>query len=251
MDRALYDVMANAADQHWWWVGRRRIVSAIVKSLKLPSPQSALILDVGCGTGSDMAMLRQFGIVCGMDADEEILVIPRKKNLGEIRFGSLPYGMPFKDRSFNLVAMLDVLEHLDDDIQSLREIEKIIAPGGYLILTTPAYPFLWSKIDKELHHKRRYIRSGLAGVVTKAGMNVRFVSYINSFLFPLALTIRLIDKIFGSNFSQESVSIPSPLVNRILTFVYSIESRMLQPMAFPFGLSVLLVAQKSGKLSEQ
>ncbi|MGH9963022.1 MAG: class I SAM-dependent methyltransferase, partial [Pyrinomonadaceae bacterium] len=178
MERELYVQMRQVEDEHWWFVGRRKIVRHILSSLPLNG--SARILDVGCGTGGNLRLLSEFGQVVGVEHDQNAASIARERNAAAVTEGSLPNAMPFASGQFDLIIALDVIEHIDDDVGSLATLNELLAPAGYLLLTVPAFPFLWSIHDEEHHHKRRYVAPTLRGVVERAGFELRHLTYYNT-----------------------------------------------------------------------
>jgi len=131
-------------DEHWWYVGRRRILGEVLRSLALPS--DARILDAGCGSGRNMLDLAAFGTVTGLELADASVAAARTRGVGDVVQGTLE-SMPFADAHFDLATSLDVIEHLDDDRGALRELRRVVAPGGRLLVTVPVYPRLWSEVD--------------------------------------------------------------------------------------------------------
>lgn len=141
--------------------------------------------------------------------------------------------------------LLDVLEHIDNDVASLRTLAALLAPGGYLILTVPAFPFLWSPHDEEHHHKRRYRAAGLHKVIESTGLRLSYLSHFNTWLFPLVAAIRLARKIYPANEVGRDVQLPGPTVNSMLQAVFGSERRWIGKLRMPFGVSLLAVARKA------
>ncbi len=240
MDPKAYVQMAELEDQHWWFVARRSILSHLIHSLNLPT--TCRILDVGCGSGGNLPMLVKHGSVWGMEYSDGAREQAVSRGLATIESGHLPDLVPFTDLQFDLITMLDVLEHLNGDVDSLKALGPRLKPGGWILLTVPAYQFLWSQHDVLNHHKRRYNASHLKQVVQAAQFNIRYISYFNSFLFPIVLTIRLLQKVMGRQDTDDLV-MPSPLVNRSLRSIFEFEKHLLRPFSFPCGVSLVLLAQ--------
>jgi 2-polyprenyl-3-methyl-5-hydroxy-6-metoxy-1,4-benzoquinol methylase len=150
MDEAIYRYMREVEDRHWWFVGRRQIVEQVLKTLPLPS--SARILDAGCGTGGNLAMLSSFGEVTGIERDHWAMAMAMARGPWRIESANFPAEVPEFSEKFDLIVLLDVLEHIAEDAATLRTLRGLLAPGGYVIITVPAFQFLWSRHDVEHHH---------------------------------------------------------------------------------------------------
>jgi len=240
MDPKAYEQMAAVEDVHWWFVARRQILSRVIQSL--PLPEATQILDVGCGSGGNLPMLKQHGLVKAMEYGEEARQLATARQVAEVKPAHLPDQVPFQGESFDLVVMLDVLEHLDQDTEALQALRPRLKPEGWLLLTVPAYPFLWSRHDQINHHKRRYTQDQLCQVVQQGGYRVHYVSFYNTFLFPIVLIVRSLNKLLRRQ-EGDDLTLPSPIVNRILTQIFSSEGEFLPRFRFPFGVSLLLIAQ--------
>lgn len=243
MDPKIYFQMRSLEEKHWWFVGRRKIVGEILTSLDLP--ENARILDAGCGTGGNLQFLSQFGEVTGVEFDDGAAALARERGTWPVLKGSLPDGMPFGEQQFDLIVLLDVLEHIDDDGASLRALAALLAPRGYLVLTVPAFPFLWSPHDEEHHHKRRYRATELREVIVNAGLRLSYLSHFNTWLFPLVAAIRLARKIHPANEVGRDVQLPGPALNSMLQAVFGSERRWIGRLRMPFGISLLAVARKA------
>ena len=190
MEREVYRSMRALQKEHWWFRGRRRIVSALIESLSLP--RAARILEAGAGSGGNIAMLQQFGQVSAFDVDPEVAGFCSEDTGVACAIGALPEGNPFAGSgSFDLVVALDVLEHIEQDVDSLRSLAGCLAQGGRLLLTVPAYPWLYSDHDRVHHHHRRYTRRGLRRAVGEAELRVRRCGYFNGLLLPAVVAFRL------------------------------------------------------------
>jgi len=241
MNPEVYERMAWLEDRHWWFLARRAIVAKMIAGLGLP-PQSR-ILDTGCGTGGNLAMLRNFGEVAATEMDDWAREIAAAKSVASVSFGKLPDVLPYHGPEFDLVTLLDVLEHVQDDQAALKSLNGLLKPSGYLLITVPAYPFLWSGHDEAHHHYRRYRLGELAGKTREAGFDVVYASYFNTFLFPLIAAIRLIGQLLKRNAGSD-LSMPSRWLNRLLYTIFASERALLGKVTLPFGVSALLVARK-------
>ena len=243
MDPAYYAEYAAAEDAHWWFVARRRILDRVLSSLELPD--DAVILEAGCGTGGNLAMLARHGRLRAFEIDSGARDVANGRGVMDVAAGALPEPIPFDDERFDLVAMLDVLEHVADDRGALVSLRERLKPGGRLLLTVPAYPFLWSRHDEVNHHHRRYTRGPLVQLAEEAGFDVRHASYFNTLLFPLILGARTFNNLLSRDEGSD-LAMPSTSVNRLLTEVFASERHLVSRAALPFGVSILLVAQRIG-----
>jgi SAM-dependent methyltransferase len=242
VDPHIYQQMRSLEEQHWWFSGRRRIVGKMLDSLELP--KQARILDAGCGTGGNLRFLSSFGEVTGVEIDDGAADLARERGTWPVLNGSLPDKMPFAERQFDLIVLLDVLEHIDEDVASLHSLQNLLAPGGYLVLTVPAFQFLWSPHDEEHHHKRRYRATGLQEIIQSAGLQLCYMSYFNTLLFPLVAAIRLVRRVFPARKVGQDVQLPKPAVNRMLEALFSSECYWIGRHRMPFGVSLMAVARK-------
>jgi len=230
--------MADTESRHWWFTGRRRILASIIESLHLPD--NATILEIGSGTGGNLKMLSRFGKVSSVEMDATARAIAAEKTGGgfDIREGICPTDMPFKpDEKFDLICLFDVLEHIEDDIAALAGLKGLLAEGGQVLVTVPAYQWLWSAHDHFLHHKRRYTSRELISKLDETGFSAGRISYFNTFLFPVAAAVRFLDRLLGRT-SASGTSVPGPFVNSTFRAIFSFERVFLGWMSFPFGVSI-------------
>lgn len=238
MEARIYAKMAVLEERHWWFAARRKILDKLISTLHLPP--DAQILEAGCGSGGNLSMLSRHGRVFGMETNPQALEFASAKGMATIAAGRLPAPIPFAGQTFDMIAMLDVLEHLDEDAAALQALRVRLKPGGWLLLTVPAYPFLWSCHDELHHHKRRYIASDLRGAIEDAGYRVQYLSYFNTWLFPLISVARLAGA--GSGHSGD-LSMPNRFINALLTRIFASERMLLGRIALPCGVSLLALAR--------
>jgi SAM-dependent methyltransferase len=242
VEREVYQRMAALESDHWWFAARREILAAVVRKAGLP--RDARILEAGCGTGGNLAMLGQFGQVQAFEPDADARAWVQSTRNVVVQPGALPDEVPFDDAAFDLVTAFDVIEHVDAPEQSVERLTRHVRPGGWLLLTVPAYRFLWSRHDERHHHRRRYTRGELVRLVEGAGAQVRHCSYFNTLLFPAIAGVRLAKGLTGSEIADDSM--PSPLLNGVLRRIFSAEQKLVARVPLPFGVSLVALAQRQG-----
>jgi len=240
MDRDFELHTHRAEDRHWWYRGRRKAIERVIADLKLPA--RARILDAGCGSGRNMVELARHGTVTGVELSDTSIDVARARGAGEVIAGSV-LDMPFDGDSFDLSVCLDVIEHLEDDLGALHELRRVLAPGGALLVTVPAYQWLWSGHDEVNHHHRRYTRRSLQRVAEQAGWEQMRTTYFNSLLLPAAILLRGLDR-FSRKATESSLDLwvpPEPL-NWLLERPLALEAALIGSGGrIPAGLSLLAV----------
>jgi SAM-dependent methyltransferase len=240
MDRDYELQTHQAEDRHWWYRGRRTVLDGVIADLRLSA--GARILDAGCGSGRNMVELARVGTVTGIELSETSVDLARARAAGEVLAGSV-LDMPFADDSFDLAVSLDVIEHLEDDLGALRELRRTVVPGGSLLLTVPAYQWLWSGHDEINHHHRRYTRRSLQRVAEEAGWRQVRTTYFNSLLLPVAILLRVLDR-FNRKTTESSLDlwVPPTAFNWLLERPLALEAAMISRGGrIPAGLSLLAV----------
>jgi SAM-dependent methyltransferase len=236
MDRIIFDRMAELDQTHWWYVARRRVLSDFIARVIHP-PKDARILEIGCGTGHNFEMLGAFGTVEGLEIDDAARAIASQRLGRPVGTAPLPGLDGIADGSYDLIALLDVLEHVEADEAALASIRKKLKPGGRILVTVPANRWMWSAHDTVHHHFRRYNRSSLRGVISRAGLKVEAMTHFNTVLFPLAAAFRLVGKLTGREEADDAQ--PAVPLNRLFTGLFGLERHLVGRVPMPFGVSLL------------
>jgi SAM-dependent methyltransferase len=233
--------------KHFWHVGRKEIILDVLRR-NIPDLAKCHMLEIGCGNGNVLLYLKQNGV---------------KIEGGDISVAGLKYchqrddliplhlinvmALPFVD-DYDIIGLFDVLEHIDDDNKALWEIAKALKPHGKLLLTVPAHKFLWGYFDVFSVHKRRYNRRELIAKLERGGFTIKKLSYYVSFLFPLLVGIRVINKLFHKKDVKTSLEMKTILViNEFLLLFMRMEKILLRYLNIPFGASLIVLAEKSAE----
>jgi SAM-dependent methyltransferase len=235
-------------ERHWWWRSREAYVLGWVDRLRREAPGGGLrILDVGCGDGLFFERLERFGRVEGVEPDASLVSDPRWRDrirVAAVGEGALP------EAAYDLVVMLDVLEHIADDRAALGEVRAALRPGGHLLLTVPALQALWSRHDEVNAHHRRYDRRGLARLLGAAGFEVRDVRYFFAWTVAPLLLRRWLSPAGGTGrrrlVADLAATVPPAPVNRLLTLVSRGDHALGRVVRWPLGSSLLALARVAG-----
>lgn len=249
MRTEFYNEYFRIEDRHWWFLGRRRILLRLLdRCLSFPPSSDGLrILDVGCGTGTMLHHLERYGSVQGVDADLNAVRFCHERGVEKVKHAP-GEDLPLDEETFDVVTALDVLEHMKDDVAALSEFRRVLRPGGTLVLTVPAYQFLWGAQDEISHHYRRYTRRELTSRLTDAGFSVQRASYFNVLLFPVIAAVRIARRLRRAPVELRSdfeMTRPGRL-NGILGWLFGREAELLGRMNLPFGVSIVTVASRDG-----
>jgi SAM-dependent methyltransferase len=235
MDLEAYAEHYRHEERHWWFRGRLRVIWALLGRAGLP--EHPRILDAGCGTGRNLVEFGRLGTAHGVDASETAVEFCRRRGLDGVRLGRLE-ALPFEEDSFDLLLACDVLEHVPDDLPALRELRRVAAPGASLLITVPAYRWLWSKHDVQLHHHRRYTLRGLREHVRAAGWDPVVDSYFMTVLLPAVAATRLLDRATGRTPDSDLDRTP-PVLNRLFESPAQLEAAVIaRGGRLPAGVSI-------------
>lgn len=239
MDRAYTAVHIEEDRRHWYFRGRLAVLLGVLERVVPPPP--CRLLELGCGTGNVLQALGRFGEAVGVERDPELRAVGRAAGL-DIRSGVLPDDVPLPDAWADVVLLLDVIEHLDDDAAGVGAARRVVRPGGRVIVSVPAYAWLWSGHDVALGHRRRYTARGLRTVLGHAGLRVEHVGYFNTVLFPAIAGVRLAKRLAGGG-GHDLHRAPAP-VNEALARLFALERHVVLRPGLPFGSSILAVARR-------
>jgi SAM-dependent methyltransferase len=252
MQQHTYAIMRRVEETHWWFAGRRQIIRSFLERVchdlktaharQSPQDSPLNILDVGCGTGANLEMLAEFGEAEGVDLSSAALSFCRERGLQNVKQGEAE-ALPYASSSFDLVTGLDVVEHLDDDLAGLKEMWRVLRPGGRALVFVPAFMFLWGVQDDISHHRRRYTIDQLKRVVREAGFEVERASYVNISFFMPILIGRLLMRATGFRPASEN-NLTIGALNGLLGRLLGAESSILRHVNFPFGVSAICVARR-------
>ena len=234
----IYDRMAEHDATHWWYRARRDVLAALIKR-KIDLPPMARILEIGCGTGHNLAMLSAFGDVDAIEIDDHSRGIAAQRLGRDVGASPLPELSGVADQSYDMVAILDVLEHVEDDSAALKAIARRLRPGGTILITVPQYPWMWSGHDVANHHFRRYTKATLRAVIADAGLRLTMLESFNCLLFPLAAADRIVARVTGRTGSDDALP-PAP-VNALFEKIFGLERYLVGRVPMPPGVSLVAI----------
>jgi SAM-dependent methyltransferase len=231
----------EAEDRHWWFRGRWAVIEALLA--RTPLPPRPRILDAGCGTGGNLRRYARIGEAEGVDPSPEATRLCRERGLDSVRRAGLEE-LPFADGRFDLIAATDVLEHVAAEGAALRELRRVAAPGASLLLTVPAYMWLWSDEDLHLHHQRRYTRPRLRRALEAAGWEARIATHFNALLLPPIALARRLPRRADSRRAELERTPPS--LDGALSLPMRFEARLIRAgLSLPAGVSIGVVCEKA------
>jgi SAM-dependent methyltransferase len=240
MERVVYQQMAELDERHWWYRARRTVLAELIRREVRPPP-NAKILEIGCGTGHNLAMLGEFGHVDGLELDEEARSISEKRLGRKVMSSPLPELAEVPAQHYDVIGAFDVIEHIDDDAAALASIATRLTPGGKFVMAVPAHQWMWTAHDVVNHHKRRYSKRALKRLIDASPLKLVKIGYFNSLLFPLAVAERAASKLRGKE--DADVRLPPAPLNAALEKVFAAERYLVGRLPLPPGLSLFAVAE--------
>ena len=244
MNNNEYQKLYNFENFYWWHIGRGYIIQSLLSKITLK--RNSRILDAGCGTGGNIKILSRFGNVVGIDNSPEAIKFCKKRGFENVQLRDIK-NTGFPSNSFDLIVALDLLEHLDNDIETLKEFYRILKKDGYILISVPAYQFLWSEHDVAVHHKRRYSMEEIHRRLLKANFYIVKETFAITFIAPIVFIYRIIRKVcpgFKKQKNSDYVILPVPL-NNFFIFLLKTEAFLLRYINFPFGISIMCIAKKN------
>jgi SAM-dependent methyltransferase len=242
MERVVYDRMAELDQQHWWYRARREVLAELIRRAVRP-PANARVLEIGCGTGHNLAMLGEFGAVEAIEVDPAARAMAERRLGRSVGSAPLPQLDGVEKGAYDLIGSFDVIEHIADDAAALESIAARLKPGGKFVMTVPAHQWMWSAHDVVNHHQRRYSKGGLRRLVERSPLKLEALGYFNSLLFPLAVAARVAGKISGKDDSDDAL--PPRLLNIMLEKAFAAERHLVGRVPLTPGLSLFAVAAAS------
>lgn len=238
-----YDVMYRQEQAYWWFISRTELLHFYLGEIARPAA-GARIMDLGCGTGANLEVLSQYGTAIGLDFSEDALAFCRKRALPRLARGN-GQALPVASDALDMVTAMDSLEHIPDDIATLKEAYRVLKPGGTLLVTVPAFGFLWSEHDEALQHLRRYSAAELTNKMKLAGFVPGKTTHVMFLLFFPVLAIRVIQNFTKKNtHPKTSITLLPGFVNQLLLLLNRIEMWLLRWINYPFGVTIVAVATK-------
>jgi SAM-dependent methyltransferase len=241
MDDSVYHLHYEQEEKHWWFAARSIIVRRIIEKYGNLKPGDT-ILDIGCGTGAILKSLSETYRVVGIDMSPLAVEYSKKRGLTEV-FQMTAEEFPAERYDVKAALLLDVVEHIDDDLSVLQRAREIVGRDGRVIVTVPAYMWMWSAHDVLHHHKRRYSARQLRDVLERAGLEPVKFTFYNTLLFPIGAAKKLLDRGKSATIDATKLDTPSPAMNSMLKAIFASEKGIIPNINLPFGISLLAVSK--------
>lgn len=230
---------------HWWFWSKRHLMRRLLGNrLGDGSPRSGVrILDIGCGAGANALELSGYGSVTASDRSLEALAFVRSRGVDNVVAAEAPQ-LPFRDGAFDIVTAYDVIEHVEDDHAFVAELARVLAPGGALAVHVPAWPFLWSRHDEVLEHKRRYTRRGLRELIDGSGLALENLGWTNFTIFAPTVALRWSRRLLGDGGGGADLGVVPAPINALLRGVGRVEAALAASTGLPIGVSLAAIATR-------
>jgi SAM-dependent methyltransferase len=242
VDTDYYTTLDSVQERHWWYTARRSILEKVLQRVYGEGVPKGTLYDLGCGVGANLPVLEKFGPTMGVDMSAEAVEFCRRRGRDNVTQANLNVLEGIPEGSGSVVVLADVIEHLDDERPCLDAAYRALAPGGALIVTVPAYMFLWGPSDELNHHKRRYTADLLRSVIEPA-FRIEHLTYFNTLLFGLVAAGRMAEILFKRG-GDDTAKLPPTALNQTLATVFGLEAGIVPQRRLPFGVSLLCVARK-------
>jgi len=245
MERHEYDKILELEENYWWFNGQYTLLKQVLSKYTTQTQSKHLsLLDIGCGTGKTLTVLQNYGTAQGIDISDTALEFCKKRNLNAIKSDVM--NIELKDNTFDVITSLGIFYHkaITDDVKGFKEIYRILKPSGRFIITDSAMMCLFGKHDIAFHGARRYSKVELKQKLEAAGFIVEKITYFNTLMFPVAYLKRKLDNLSKTPPTSDLETSINPIINKILTKVYTTEIKSLKYMSYPFGINIVAVARK-------
>lgn len=242
MQNSHYETLYRIESGHWWYKARRKIIYNLIKQYRSGFGKDIKILDTGCGTGMLLKEMESFGVCYGIDISQRAVDFCKNRGIGNVQIADAA-NIPYSDNTFDVVVALDVIEHIKDDENALKEIYRALKPQGMAIIAVPAFMFLWGVTDVISQHYRRYTLSELRKKIEDRHFSIIRSSYFNTFLFPFIALVRLAARHLHIPIKSEA-SEGKGIINSVFFLIFYIESILFRYINFPFGVSAIVICKK-------
>lgn len=240
MELQAYSNIFEIEERLWWYRGRRKVCFGLLDRY-LSNAGGLDILDVGCGTGYNLGLLGRYGRARGVDMSPEALRFCRERGVTDVTLHDAGT-MPFEDETFDLLTAFDVIEHIEDDRGALTEFRRLLKDDGWMLIYTPALPWMYNEHDRKVHHKRRYLKEELGEKIDSAGFEIVHLSYVNLLILPVVLLARAVFKLFPREHAE--MEVPAEPLNWFFTQLCLAESFLVNGAGLPYGMTLVALARK-------